>query len=455
MKLRHLFNNTCFGSAGLLISGMLCAPAQAVVFQAENYNYYYDSTTGNTGGAYRTDNVDIEKTLDTNGGFNLGWITANEWLTYSNLVIPSSGSYTINLRVASPTGARVALDLNAGSIYLGSVPISATNGWQNWKTVSFTTTIAAGTYQLGVYAETAGWNFNWIEVIPNGAVSSSKSSSSIKSSSSSKSSSAVKSSVASSTKSSSSASNNNGVPAGYNLVWQDEFDVAGLPSSTKWAYDTEANQTGWYNNEKQYYAAARLQNSEVKNGKLIITARKEALTSAADYGGQQYTSARLITNGKASWTYGHFEIRAKMPCGKGTWPAIWTLGTVNDPWPANGEIDIMEHVGMDPTTVHGTIWTPATESTWGDSKSIQIPDACSNFHNYQMTWTADKIVFAVDNTVYHTYYNTGSGIAAWPFNKPQYLLLNLAVGGDMGGAVDDSIFPRSFEIEHVRIYQKP
>ena len=145
------------------------------------------------------------------------------------------------------------------------------------------------------------------------------------------------------------------MPAGYNLVWQDEFDIAGLPSSTKWAYDTEANQTGWYNNEKQYYAAARLQNSEVKNGKLIITARKEALTSAADYGGQQYTSARLITNGKASWTYGHFEIRAKMPCGKGTWPAIWTLGTVNDPWPANGEIDIMEHVGMDPTTVHGTI----------------------------------------------------------------------------------------------------
>lgn len=238
------------------------------------------------------------------------------------------------------------------------------------------------------------------------------------------------------------------------MVWQDEFEKPGLPDSTKWNYDTEANATGWYNNELQYYAARRLQNSEVRDGKLVITARKESLTSESDYGGQKYSSARLITNGKASWTYGFFDVRAKMPCGKGTWPAIWTLGTGEKGWPADGEIDIMEHVGKEPNTIYGTIWTTATEATWGDSGSVQVNDACTNFHNYQVTWTASEITFAVDGKPFHTYTNKGQGPTAWPFDNPQYLLLNLAIGGDMAGAVDDSIFPRSYEIEYVRIYQK-
>lgn len=458
------------GALSLLTACFYGSAAQAVIYQAEDYNYYYDTTTGNSGGAYRNDNVDIERTSDSTGGnFNVGWIATEEWLTYANLVIPFTGTYTVNLRVASLQGGRVAVDLNAGSIYLGSTNIAATGGWQNWKTVSFNTTINAGTYELGIYAETGGWNLNWIEIIPVGATSSSiassKSSSSIKSSvssskpssvSSKSSQSSSKSSLASSKPASSVASSlsASGVPAGYKLVWQDEFDKPGLPDATKWNYDTEANATGWYNNELQYYAVAKLDYSQVKDGKLIITARKQALTQEPDYGGQAYTSARLITNGKASWTYGFFEIRAKMPCGKGTWPAIWTLGTSQAMWPANGEIDIMEHVGKEPTTIYGTIWTPSTEATWGDSGSIQINDACTNFHNYQMLWTATEISFAVDNKTYHRYYNNGQGASAWPFNAPQYLLLNLAIGGDMGGAVDDAIFPRSFEIEHVRIYQK-
>lgn len=457
---------------GFFLASTFAAMSHAVVFQAEDYNYYYDTTTGNAGGAYRNDNVDIERTSDsTGGGYNVGWIDANEWLTYTNLVIPKTGTYTVNLRVASLNGGRVAVDLNAGSIYLGSSNITATGGWQNWKTISFNTTINAGTYELGIYAETGGWNINWIEITPVGSTSSSlasskpssQSSSSIKSSitsskssvASSKSSIASsKSSIVSSSKPSSSSSSSGNAPAGYKLVWQDEFDKPGLPDSTKWNYDTEANATGWYNNELQYYAVAKMDYSQVRDGKLIITARKQALTQEPDYGGQAYTSARLITNGKASWTYGFFDVRAKMPCGKGTWPAIWTLGNGQNGWPADGEIDIMEHVGKEPNTIYGTIWTTATESSWGDSGSVQINDACTNFHNYQVTWTPSSIVFSVDGKPFHTYNNNGQGPASWPFDKPQYLLLNLAIGGDMAGAVDDSIFPRSFEIEYVRIYQK-
>lgn len=245
-------------------------------------------------------------------------------------------------------------------------------------------------------------------------------------------------------------------PASYALVWADEFSADGLPDPAKWQYDTEANKTGWYNNELQYYSAGRLENSRISNGKLIITARKEALTSAADYGGQAYTSARLITRDKASWTYGFFEVRAKLPCGLGTWPAIWMLGTANVPHPANGEIDIMEQVGKNPTSIEGTIYTAATGATSGGaSGATQISDACTNFHNYQLTWTPDALIIGVDNLPYFTYANPKNGTASWPFDKPQYLLLNLAIGGDMGGTVDDRIFPVQMEIEYVRVYQKP
>lgn len=239
-------------------------------------------------------------------------------------------------------------------------------------------------------------------------------------------------------------------------MWSDEFETGTLPDTTKWVYDTEANATGWYNNELQYYAVARPENARVENGKLIITAHKERLTSAADYGGQNYSSARLITNGKASWTYGFFEIRAKLPCGVGTWPAIWMLGTANR-WPDSGEIDIMEQAGRHPDVIEGTVHTRSTATTTGsgDGGQTSVPTACTAFHNYQMTWTPEKIVIAVDNQPFHTYVNKRNSPDAWPFDAPQYLLLNLAIGGDMGGPVDDSIFPRSMEVEYVRVYQKP
>ncbi|MCA1196643.1 glycoside hydrolase family 16 protein [Sphingomonas sp. R647] len=239
----------------------------------------------------------------------------------------------------------------------------------------------------------------------------------------------------------------------YQLVWADEFDRDGLPDATKWSWDTHANKAGWYNNELQYYAADRAENARVENGRLIITARRESLTDRPDHGGQRYTSARLITKGKAEWTYGMIEVRAKLPCGKGSWPAIWMLGATAN-WPDGGEIDIMEHVGKLPGDVFGTIHTRSTAGTYGNGGKIRVEDACTAFHDYQIVWTPDAISFAVDGKAYHRYRNTGTGAAQWPFDQPQYLLLNLAIGGAMGGEVDDAIFPTRFEIDHVRVYQR-
>ena len=246
--------------------------------------------------------------------------------------------------------------------------------------------------------------------------------------------------------------------AGWKLVWSDEFDTDGLPDSTKWNYDTFRNSLGWYNNEQQYYAKARLQNSSVSKGALSIVAIKERLSSAPDFGGQNYTSARLITQGKFSFTYGFVEVRAKLPCGTGTWPAIWTLGDSPAVWPAVGEIDIMEQKGIsasDKFTVLGTLHMTAFFGGSGKSGSIAVPDSCTSFHNYQLTWDADKIQIAVDGITYNTYVNPKDGKAAtWPFDKPQYLLLNLAMGGDLGGAIPGSFISDQMQVDYVRVYQR-
>jgi beta-glucanase (GH16 family) len=203
----------------------------------------------------------------------------------------------------------------------------------------------------------------------------------------------------------------------------------------------------------QYYAARRLQSTRISIGRLVITARKERLTSLPDYGGQDYTSGRLITRGKKAWTYGYFEIRARLPCGAGAWPAIWMLG-LGRPWPDGGEIDIMEQLGRDPPTVYGTIHTRASAGTSGSGSSTTIANPCSAFHTYHLLWTANRLDVGVDGRVYHSYLNDHAGAASWPFNRPQYMLLNLALGGPWAGPPDDTIFPVSFLIDYVRVYQK-
>jgi beta-glucanase (GH16 family) len=242
------------------------------------------------------------------------------------------------------------------------------------------------------------------------------------------------------------------IPADYAIVWSDEFSKDGQPDPAKWSHDTSLNKTGWHNQELQYYAGPRAKNAFVRNGRLIITARKESMREKPDWGGQRYTSARLITRGKGDWTYGFFEIRAKLPCGKGTWPAIWML---NSPaiWPAGGELDIMEHVGREPGRVFSTVHTEKGHGGNGSGGAVQIADACHAFHNYQMHWTADWVRFGVDGVVHFEYKNPRLGPEQWPFDTPQFLILNIAVGGLFGGEVDERIFPVSMEIEHVRVYQ--
>jgi beta-glucanase (GH16 family) len=242
-------------------------------------------------------------------------------------------------------------------------------------------------------------------------------------------------------------------PTGYRLVWADEFDTNGAVDTRRWAFDTERNKPGWHNNEKQYYAGPEGDNATVKDGRLLITARRHTPSDRPDWGGQRYTSARLLTRGKAQWTYGFFEVRAKMPCGLGTWPAIWTLGT-GGRWPEDGELDIMEHMGQKPDRTSSAVHVAtghAGRAVWG---ATPLPTACSAFHRYQMHWTPDGVTFGVDGFAHLHYPRFDAGERAWPFDKPQFLLLNLAIGGDLGGPIDDRIFPVSFEVDYVRVYQR-
>lgn len=250
-----------------------------------------------------------------------------------------------------------------------------------------------------------------------------------------------------------------GLPAGYNLVWSDEFSTNGAPDSAKWAYDTAFNTPGWFNDEKQYYSANRLENARIESDVLIIEARKESLNTLPDWAGQAYSSARLTS--KKTYTYGFVEVRAWVPCAKGSWPAIWQLPTApHTAWPDDGEIDIMEYVGWDAGRVYQTVHTKAYNHSVGTQKGIirSVPDACNAWHRYQLLWTAQRIMMGIDDRYYFSFKNDGSGnYNAWPFSNPQYILLNLAVGGTFGGVqgIDDASMPWQFKVDYVRLYQKP
>ena len=249
-------------------------------------------------------------------------------------------------------------------------------------------------------------------------------------------------------------------PPGYDLVFADEFNAGNKPDPSKWNYDRHRNAKGWFNNELQYYAANRSENARVENGRLIIEARHDGanLESESDYGGQEYSSVRLLTQGKAAWTYGFYEIRAKLPCGRGTWPAIWMLPEDSDVvWPDGGEIDIMEHVGYDPMVIHHSVHTKAFNFGRGTQKttSHNLDTACTQFHRYHLLWTPDGLIFGVDDAPKFAFRKLRSGNSRWPFDEPMYLILNVAIGGDWGGrkGIDESALPQRMEIDHVRVYQ--
>lgn len=237
------------------------------------------------------------------------------------------------------------------------------------------------------------------------------------------------------------------------LVWSDEFNSGTMPDTTKWAYDKGHS----YNNELEYYTAARRENAELKDGFLKITARNDSLKKGNET--HPITSARLNTKGKAAWTYGRIEVRAKFPSSLGTWPAIWMLGSDIDKtgWPACGEIDILEHVGYMPDTVHFNVHTEKYNHVKHTNKGAKVfyKAPYSAFHVYALEWFPDHMDWYMDATKMFTYTNEKTGVAAWPFDKPQFLILNLAFGGDWGGSkgVNLASLPQTFLIDCVRVYQ--
>jgi beta-glucanase (GH16 family) len=247
---------------------------------------------------------------------------------------------------------------------------------------------------------------------------------------------------------------------GYTLVWSDDFrgPDGTSPDSSKWTYDIGGN--GWGNNELEYYTN-RTQNAQIKSGNLVITAQKEIYTGA-DGVMRNYTSARLKTQGFFSQAYGRFEARIKIPAGQGMWPAFWMLG--NDiatiGWPKCGEIDIMENIGKEPATVHGSLHGPSSTASTSDFTAVFSVPAGQNFaddfHLYAVEWEPGTVRFYVDATLYAT-----DNQAQWPaggtwaFDHPFFLLLNVAVGGDWPGPPDaTTAFPQQMLVDYVRVYSK-
>jgi len=236
-----------------------------------------------------------------------------------------------------------------------------------------------------------------------------------------------------------------------NLVWSDEFNGTQV-DLTKWSFETgtgcDISLCGWGNNELQYYKS---QNATVSNGILSITAKKERVN------GSTYTSARMKSLLKGDWTYGRFEARIKLPSGDGLWPAFWMLPSDNfyGGWPASGEIDIMENISSTPNTVLGTLHYGSSNSTHqytGSSFTLNSGTFADAFHNFAIEWEPGTIRWFVDDVLYQTITSSDISPENWPFDKRFFFIMNLAVGGNLGGTVDPNIFPQSMQVDYIRVY---
>ena len=237
----------------------------------------------------------------------------------------------------------------------------------------------------------------------------------------------------------------------WQLVWEDNFEKDGLPDPSVWSYEV-----GYVRNrEAQYYTENRMENARVENNCLVIEARKD------NWQEHEITSASVYTYGKKSMLYGKIEVRAKLPTGKGTWPAIWMLGDSykeGTRWPDCGEIDIMENVGFNPDKIHANVHTKKYNHSIGTGRgsSIKIERPYEDFHIYALEWDENELRFYVDDVLYFTCKNDGLGDDAWPFDKPQYLILNLAIGGTWGAqqGIAEDLLPQKYYVDYVRVYKQ-
>jgi beta-glucanase (GH16 family) len=230
------------------------------------------------------------------------------------------------------------------------------------------------------------------------------------------------------------------------LVWEENFNDEKL-NEKLWNFELGngcPELCGWGNNEQQIYTNT---NHQLKKGKLIIQAKKSASV---------YSSTKITTKGKKEFLYGRIEARAKLPLGKGIWPAFWMLGSniTEIKWPKCGEIDILEYVGKQPHTVYTSLHTEESHGNTVNTKVTTFPKIEEGFHIYAIDWTKDKIEFFVDNQSVYIYNPEIKNENNWPFDKPFYVIVNLAIGGNFGGpAIDDSIFPQEFIVDYIKVYQ--
>ena len=251
-------------------------------------------------------------------------------------------------------------------------------------------------------------------------------------------------------------------PAGWTLVWSDEFSSpdGSAPDPSKWTYDTGGK--GWGNTELECYTT-RLQNAQINGGNLVITAQQEnAPFVCSDGSTNSYTSARLKTQGLFSQAYGRFEARIKVSAGQGMWPAFWMLGKdiTTAGWPTCGEIDIMENIGKEPGTVHGSLHGPSTTTRTSDATSIFTLPAgqafADDFHLFAVEWERGVVRFYVDSNLYATFTESQwPAGGTWVFDHPFFIILNVAVGGNWPGSPDSStVFPRHLLVDYVRVYTR-
>jgi beta-glucanase (GH16 family) len=238
------------------------------------------------------------------------------------------------------------------------------------------------------------------------------------------------------------------VPDGWNLIWHDEFDGQTIDTQN-WTYDLGAG--GWGNGEAQYYTS-RPENARLENGMLVIEARQEK------YEDSYYTSARLKTQGLQNFQYGRIEARLKVPSGKGLWPAFWMLGSSfnGSNWPDCGEIDIMEYIGKEPDLILGTLHGPGYSGALGISAwNRQTYNIADDYHTYAIEWEADEIRWYYDGAQYHTVTRMDVGDREWVFEQPFFIILNLALGGQLPGPIGlDTVFPTQYLVDYVRVYER-
>ncbi len=231
------------------------------------------------------------------------------------------------------------------------------------------------------------------------------------------------------------------------LVFSDEFDTNGQPDDSKWGYDIGRGDNGWGNGEKQYYTK-RSENVIIEDGFLKITAKKE------NYEGAEYTSTRMLTEGKFDFTYGKVEVRAKLPFGEGTWPAIWMLGsnirTVS--WPACGEIDIMEHWGHNHGSVQSALHTPSSSGNTTNHGAQNLADVSTEFHVYAVEWNDQEMIFSVDGKEHYKYNPPVKNSQTWPFTNDQFIIMNVAMGGSWF-TIDPNFTESTMVLDYVRVYQ--